>query len=44
MLGKEKYEELINNLESYNNDDSSKKYVDDLINMELDKHKWYFKD
>ena len=44
ILGKEKYEEIINNLENYNNDDSSKKYVDDLINMELDKNKWYFKD
>jgi hypothetical protein len=44
ILGKEKYGELINNLENYNNDDSSKKYVDDLINLELDKHKYYFKD
>lgn len=34
-VGDEKYQTIINNLNNYNNDDSSKKYIDELIASEL---------
>jgi hypothetical protein len=42
-VGEEKYEEIINNLENYDNNDSSKKYIDDFIYRELDNYKYFFK-
>ena len=37
-VGDEKYQTIINNLNNYNNDDSSKKYIDELIASELKYH------
>jgi hypothetical protein len=34
-VGDEEYQTIINNLENYNNDDSSKKYIDELIAANL---------
>jgi hypothetical protein len=34
-VGDEEYQNIINNLENYNNDDSSKKYIDELIAANL---------
>jgi hypothetical protein len=34
-VGDEEYQTIINNLENYNNDDSSKKYIDELIASNL---------